>query len=293
MPKVKIDAKQALTDIRSGMTDFALMDKYKLSSTGLQSLLKKLVDAGILKQAEIDERMPLSQKTVDILLFRCPACGMPQFTEFQDCPQCGIIVSKFMERQAKTIDSGQGLNQGTAVVSTTTIPTDVMFRANLQRTGCFDSKGIRELNELKWKFKTGGWVSASPAITPAGIYFGSLDGNLYLLDTETGQEKWHFEAASSIYSSCAVSDSAVYFGTLDGGLYSVSPSDGKLIYKFATSGPVYSSPAISEGILFFGSLDCNLYAVEHVAEASNGNSKRADPCILPPPLAATLSFWEA
>jgi hypothetical protein len=78
------------------MTDSALMDKYKLSSTGLQSLFKKLIDAGLLKQSEIDDRMPLSQKTVDILLFRCPACGMPQFNEFHECPQCGIIVSNFM-----------------------------------------------------------------------------------------------------------------------------------------------------------------------------------------------------
>ena len=44
--KPKIDAKQALDDIRSGLDDYALMDKYNLSAKGLQSLFNKLVRRG-------------------------------------------------------------------------------------------------------------------------------------------------------------------------------------------------------------------------------------------------------
>ena len=87
MIKPKIDAKQALQDIRSGMTDAQLMDKYNISARGLESLLKKLVQAGVLLQSEIDDRHPLRTTSVDIAIFRCPACGMPQFSEFADCPQ--------------------------------------------------------------------------------------------------------------------------------------------------------------------------------------------------------------
>jgi uncharacterized tellurite resistance protein B-like protein len=32
-------------------------------------------------------------------IWRCPACQMPQFQEFDECPQCGVIVSKFREKQ--------------------------------------------------------------------------------------------------------------------------------------------------------------------------------------------------
>jgi len=50
-----VDAKQALDDIRSGMSDRELMQKYELSSKGLQSLFRKLGDAGLLKQIDAKE----------------------------------------------------------------------------------------------------------------------------------------------------------------------------------------------------------------------------------------------
>ncbi len=98
MAKVKIDAKTALEDIRAGMSDSALMDKHKLSAMGLQSLFDKLLQAGVISRSELEERIPLSQKSVDIEIYRCPACGMPQFSEFDECPQCGVIVSKFIKK---------------------------------------------------------------------------------------------------------------------------------------------------------------------------------------------------
>ena len=54
MAKITIDARQVLLDIRAGMTDTALMEKYKLSARGLQSLFKKLLDGGIIKQDDLD-----------------------------------------------------------------------------------------------------------------------------------------------------------------------------------------------------------------------------------------------
>jgi hypothetical protein len=49
MNKTIIKAKEALEDIRAGMNDIALMKKYKLSTQGLQSLFKKLGQAGIIR----------------------------------------------------------------------------------------------------------------------------------------------------------------------------------------------------------------------------------------------------
>jgi hypothetical protein len=55
MKKKVIRAKLVLEDIRSGMNDWELMAKYKLSSKGLQSLFKKLGDAGLLKHLNASE----------------------------------------------------------------------------------------------------------------------------------------------------------------------------------------------------------------------------------------------
>ena len=96
MAKVKIDARDVLKDIRDGLDDTALMTKYRLSGTGLQSLFSKLTEAGLLKRADLDKRMLNFEKTVELTMVKCPSCGMPQFSEFDECPQCGVIVKKFL-----------------------------------------------------------------------------------------------------------------------------------------------------------------------------------------------------
>jgi diguanylate cyclase (GGDEF)-like protein/PAS domain S-box-containing protein len=66
--KRRIDAKEALADIRCGMTDRALMKKYVISASGLQSLFDKLLEAGLIEQLEVDERASLSERTVEIAI---------------------------------------------------------------------------------------------------------------------------------------------------------------------------------------------------------------------------------
>jgi uncharacterized protein (DUF433 family) len=47
MTRRRVSAKEVLADIKSGMDDPALMEKYQLSSKGLQRLFKELVGAGL------------------------------------------------------------------------------------------------------------------------------------------------------------------------------------------------------------------------------------------------------
>ena len=63
MPKITISAKEILADIKAGLGNAALMEKYRLSEKGLQSLFKKLVDSGRLNQGELErERLSLKQQ---------------------------------------------------------------------------------------------------------------------------------------------------------------------------------------------------------------------------------------
>ena len=95
MPKRTIDAREVLKDIKSSMSDPDLMEKYSLSARGLQSLFQKLQSANLLSQQDLDDRTPLTERTVTLDVFRCPSCGYPQFSKFDECPQCGVLVSKF------------------------------------------------------------------------------------------------------------------------------------------------------------------------------------------------------
>ncbi len=54
--KRTINAKEIVKDIRSRMTDVQLMAKYTLSQRGLESVMKKLLEAKLITQFEFDCR---------------------------------------------------------------------------------------------------------------------------------------------------------------------------------------------------------------------------------------------
>jgi hypothetical protein len=62
----QIPARKAARDIKSGVNDFALMEKYRLSSKGLQSLFNKLISAGLITKADLDKRSLGFEDTVEI-----------------------------------------------------------------------------------------------------------------------------------------------------------------------------------------------------------------------------------
>jgi len=98
MPKRKITARDLLADVRANMTDFELMDKYKLSAEGLQSVFNKLAKAGLITHAELDSRVSMADKTVD-LGFVCPSCGYLRNEEFDQCPRCGFATPTYIKRE--------------------------------------------------------------------------------------------------------------------------------------------------------------------------------------------------
>jgi hypothetical protein len=91
-----INAKQVVRDIKSGMTDLQLMDRYSLSPRALQALSKKLVAAGLLTETEWEARGKPPPAPNPNRTYGCPACGVRQTRDFDECPYCGIIVSKYL-----------------------------------------------------------------------------------------------------------------------------------------------------------------------------------------------------
>lgn len=100
MAKPKISAKDAVADVRSGMDNRQLMEKYGVNESGLRSLLTKLVQAGLLDQAELDSRLPGPSPTPAADAWKCPACGALQAERPYVCPQCGVIVAKYEKKAA-------------------------------------------------------------------------------------------------------------------------------------------------------------------------------------------------
>ncbi len=64
--KPRINARDAVIDIRSGASDAELMEKYGLCAKGLQSLFRKLIEVKAITEAELDRRRVTLHKTADV-----------------------------------------------------------------------------------------------------------------------------------------------------------------------------------------------------------------------------------
>ena len=94
MAKRTMNAKGFLADVKAGMDNAGLMEKYQLSGDLLQSAFEKIVDMGLLKRHDLEKRTLMSEKSIAIA-WECPACGVPQTQAYDECPRCGVIATKF------------------------------------------------------------------------------------------------------------------------------------------------------------------------------------------------------
>lgn len=62
-PKLRINAREATANIRSGMSDEELMRYYDISAHGLESLFQKLVKAGEITEFELHNRLMRTQRS--------------------------------------------------------------------------------------------------------------------------------------------------------------------------------------------------------------------------------------
>ncbi|HEV2350256.1 MAG TPA: PQQ-binding-like beta-propeller repeat protein [Terriglobia bacterium] len=167
------------------------------------------------------------------------------------------------------------------------------YRRDLSNTGLSSETGINSSNvnslRVKWQFKTGGAVSASPAVATVNgtsiAYIGAWNGTFYALNGLTGQKIWSFQidpvqncnqdSCTRIGSSPAVSNSIVYFGASNGYLYALNASTGALVWKVQVGDPnqgyeVWSSPSVNGSMVYFGvaSHDDSPCVVGHVQARS-------------------------
>jgi outer membrane protein assembly factor BamB len=182
------------------------------------------------------------------------------------------------------------------------------FRADARHAGSYPGAGVPVLHGVKWKFRTGAAVIASPAVSAGTAYFGSSDHTFYAVDVASGTQRWKFATHGRITSSAAVADGRVYFGSYDSTFYALDAQSGALAWKFATAGErrfsgrhlhgaepaaemmpdpfdfFLSSPAVAAGLVYFGSGDGNVYALDAGSgtlrwKFATGNVVHASPAV--------------
>jgi len=143
-----------------------------------------------------------------------------------------------------------------------------MFRGSPDHVGVYNAPSIYKLDGVKWKFNVASAITTSPALADGLLYFGSQDGNIYALNSESGKKMWSFHTEKPINSSPAVSNGSVYFQSNDGFMYALDAKSGQLKWK-ADTGPdrptdydnISSSPTVQNGVVYIGGNNGKLYAL--------------------------------
>ena len=123
--------------------------------------------------------------------------------------------------------------------------------------------------KVAWSFQSGGAIASSPVVSGGRVYFGSDDGKLYCLDTETGKELWSFATQDIIEAPPLVLEGRVFVGSSDFFFYALDAETGELSWKVETEDKILGGAnftrvgeAEEELRILVGSYDTNLYCFD-------------------------------
>jgi outer membrane protein assembly factor BamB len=219
--------------------------------------------------------LPVKSFSVIATLYTQPSSGVTPLEVRLTC----VVATNTSEPTSYTMDFGDGSEPITVETNSYSQTFTHTYQNGLFKPICRVDKNIGtntdtdpgNLIVAKWKFKTNGEIDSSPAIGNDGtVYIGSDDGNLYAIDSQTGDELWRFKTGAEIKSVPSVGpDGIIYFGSLDNFFYALN-QNGALKWSINIGDYIFSSPAVtSDGrTIYVGASDNKFYAIN-----SSGNVK--------------------
>ena len=147
--------------------------------------------------------------------------------------------------------------------SITGIDTDTRAFA----AGCNDgSLYVWDLDsrEFRGTFETGGDVKGPICMYNRMAIFGSWDGSVYAVGTETLEERWQYDADGKVMAGAAVhpETETVVVGSHDTHIYALDAANGDQQWSFDTGGWVVGSPTVVGETVLTGSYSETLFAVD-------------------------------
>ncbi len=297
MIKKTVNAQEVLDALHEGLSDADLMRRFELSTKGLQSLFQKLTTLNIISKKDLENRNYPGERTIDIELFRCPACNMPQFSKFETCPQCGVILSKFKKSSdagrdqvsPRSLRSHKPLNYSSWLEQPqSNIPPEISFsllEQSSQKTKPTSGDRSQILpGRKKWEFKANDRIVANVLMDVGRVYAPSWDGNLYCLDAESGNTIWQFSGDSPINVEPVLHNQSLLFGTLGGMFYSLDANDGSELWRFPGPSAIYAKAVVHHECVYFSTLNGKLFCLdvkngEEQASYDVGSSLKTAPII--------------
>lgn len=141
--------------------------------------------------------------------------------------------------------------------STVAVADGVVYFATDREAYAVDAEACEEI----WnRSLEGARQSGSPIIRDGVMYFGTWDGRVRALNTETGEHLWTFKIDQSVRSTPAVVNGTVYIGANDCTLYALDAETGEKVWSYETESEIESSPLVTDGMIYVGTYFGNLYA---------------------------------
>ena len=113
--KTRIRSRDLIRDIRSGKTASELMGKYRISSKGLRSAFRKLLNRGAITQGELDARLNLygvaagatglrkvPRKRISKCLWAYDACDPFEASPIRDISEKGVCIDGIRTKIGET-----------------------------------------------------------------------------------------------------------------------------------------------------------------------------------------------
>ena len=113
--------------------------------------------------------------------------------------------------------------------------------------------------------KLKGEIWSQPVVVGGVLYVGTMDGNLYAFDLETGAELWAepFDADGAIADLAYIGDGTLFVPTLGGEVWLVDAESGQARGEaFQAEGWVWTTPAIRDGVAYFGDFEGFVHAMD-------------------------------
>jgi len=137
-----------------------------------------------------------------------------------------------------------------------------------------DEMSLRSYNlingKLNWSKKIDG-IETALLLENDSLYGSTVNGIVFLINSETGKTTWEHKAKKMIRSSISCDNDKIFFGCDDGALYALNKKDGKIIWQFYTKAPITGSTSVDNDndYIYVGSNDNFIYCLN----SSNGELK--------------------
>ena len=106
----------------------------------------------------------------------------------------------------------------------------------------------------------GKWLQLKPAVDGDSIFVCDSDGDCYSYQRHTGESQWHTDVDLRVSGGVGAGEGVVAFGTLDGQLVVLNGADGTELFRKQLTSEILSSPSINGDLIVAQSQNGHVFA---------------------------------